>query len=274
MQPSITPASTLLDASLAEVPEGFIPLWYRKHRLGAVSPGWQPRLDARFFDVREEQGQLHIRLVRADAQPLHRWAESLHARGALPGWRNEAIAIFGPDPQEPLFSIERALLRPLGLLLRTVQLNVYTIRQGQPWLWCARRAAHKAVDPGLLDSLVSGGIGCGETPLVTLLREAAEEAGLPAHYARQATPVSVMDSTSLGQDDEHTVLHRERMHVFDVRVPEEFQPVHPDGETESACLQPLTQVLVQVQQGQWSREGAWASINLIHRYHRGTLRLR
>ncbi len=45
-----------------------------------------------------------------------------------------------------------------------------------------------------------------------------------------------MDSTSLSEDDGYTVLHRESMHVFDLHVPEGFQPTHPDGETESAAL--------------------------------------
>ena len=83
-----------------------------------------------------------------------------------------------------------------------------------------------------------------------------------------------MDSTSLSEDDGHTVLHRERMHVFDLQVPEGFQPTHPDGETESASLQSLEAVLAQIRQRQWTREGAWASINLMHRHQKGMLQLR
>ena len=272
MKPSITSAPALLDASLAQAPEGLAPLWYRQHCLGAVSPGWLPRLDARIFNVETRDGQPHVRLVRVEPTLLQSWAQEMQARGALPGWRGEAIEVFGPDEQEPLFHIERSLLRPLGLLLRTVQVNVYTVHQGQPQLWCARRAAHKAIDPGLLASLVAGGIGCDETPLSTLFREAAEEAGLSQALARHALPTGIMDSTSLSEDDGHTVLHRERMHVFDLQVPEGFQPTHPDGETESASLHPLEAVLAQIRQGQWTREGAWASINLMHRHQKGMLR--
>ena len=256
MKPSITSAPALLDASLAQAPEGLAPLWYRQHCLGAVSPGWLPRLDARIFNVETRDGQPHVRLVRVEPTLLQSWAQEMQARGALPGWRGEAIEVFGPDEQEPLFHIERSLLRPLGLLLRTVQVNVYTVHQGQPQLWCARRAAHKAIDPGLLDSLVAGGIGCDETPLSTLFREAAEEAGLSQALARHALPTGIMDSTSLSEDDGHTVLHRERMHVFDLQVPEGFQPTHPDGETESASLHPLEAVLAQIRQGQWHAAAA------------------
>ena len=121
---------------------------------------------------------------------------------------------------------------------------------------------------------MAGGIGCDETPLSTLFREAAEEAGLAQTLARHALPTGIMDSTSLSEDDGHTVLHRERMHVFDLQVPEGFQPTHPDGETESASLHPLEAVLAQIRQGQWTREGAWASINLMHRHQKGMLQLR
>ena len=121
---------------------------------------------------------------------------------------------------------------------------------------------------------MAGGIGCDETPLSTLFREAAEEAGLSHALARHALPTGIMDSTSLSEDDGHTVLHRERMHVFDLQVPEGFQPTHPDGETESAGLHPLETVLSQIRQGQWTREGAWASINLMHRHQKGMLQLR
>ena len=64
MKPSITSAPALLDASLAKAPEGLAPLWYRQHCLGAVSPGWLPRLDARIFNVETRDGQPHVLRVR------------------------------------------------------------------------------------------------------------------------------------------------------------------------------------------------------------------
>lgn len=273
MTPAIVRAPALLDATLATIPEGFMPLWHGGHRIGAVSPAWQGLLGSGPFttEMRGGQRQGHLK----DGGPaLQRWAQAQKAAGMLPGWRNEAIEIFGPDPRGALFEVERALLRPLGLLLRTVQVNVYTLRQGVPWLWCARRAAHKPVDPGLMDSLVAGGIGVGETPLSTLFREAAEEAALPSHLSRRALPTGIMDSVHLAQEGEASVLHRERMHVFDLQVPEDFVPSHPDGETEHASLLSLDEVLAQIRNGLWTREGAWAGINLIDRWQRGDLRVR
>lgn len=283
----IVTAPALLDARLDEVPAGFAPLCFHDHPIGAVHPEWIRQLDPHLFELERRSGQLHVRIQAADRraadpadahsfeQRLQGWAARLHADGRLPGWRNEQVSIFGPHTDAPLFRIERALLRPLGLLLRTVQVNVFTWDATDGLrIWTARRAAHKPVDPGLLDSLVSGGIAGDETPLETLLREAAEEAGLPGTISRRSLPCGIMDSSAVEHDGIAPILHRERMHVFDLQVPADFRPSFPDGETEHAeCLRPA-QIVQQIRAGQWTREGAWASLNLIQRDQDGTLRHR
>ncbi len=56
-------------------------------------------------------------------------------------------------------------------------------------VWVARRAADKLLDPGKLDHIVAGGVPAGLTPAETLVKEAAEEAAIPASLAAQAVPV-------------------------------------------------------------------------------------
>lgn len=284
----IQTAQALLDASLDDVPAGFAPLWFHTHQIGAVHPRWIQRLDPHLFELERQSGHTLVRMQAADrragrgsADPnafnhrLQGWAARLHADGQLPGWRNEVVAIFGPRTDAPLFRVERALLRPLGLLLRTVQLNVYTWDATHGLrLWAARRAAHKAVDPGLLDSLVAGGMADEETPLETLFREAAEEAGLPLALSRRALPSGIMDSSAVEHDGVAPILHRERMHVFDLQVPADFEPSFPDGETEEATLLSPEEIIQQIKAGQWTREGAWACLNLIQRERAGKLRHR
>lgn len=279
-------APALLDSSLDELPPGFVPLWFHNQLIGAVSPWWIPRLDPRLFELEVAGARTLVRVAAIDRRApdapdaaafdarLLDWACRLRAEGLLPGWRGEQVEIFGAHPDAPLFSIERALLRPLGLLLRTVQVNVYTFETQGLRIWAARRAMHKPVDPGLLDSLVSGGIGRDETPLEALLREAAEEAGLSQRQSRRALPCGIMDSTSVCHDGVSHLLHRERMHVFDLQVPADFVPTHPDQETESSALLDPGTLMAQVRQGLWTREGAWASLNLIQRYQSGKLRRR
>lgn len=273
----ITPAPNSTNGTLTDVPAGFAPLRFGHWCIGAVSPGWIHRLDPLIFRLTLIDARPEVHLIPVDGREtapatrslderLQRWAWQLRQDGLLPGWRNERVAIFGTDAAAPLFHVERGLLRPLGLLLRTVQVNVHVLSdRGRLHIWTARRAATKAVDPGRIDSLVAGGISADESPAATLLREAAEEAAIPEAIARQARPVAIMDSCHLDQEAHDQVLHRERMHIYDLRVSPAFRPRHPDGEVSESALLPAKAVLKQIHGGLWTSEGAWASVNLIHR---------
>ncbi len=278
---SIVPATTLLGSALQAPVAGFAPLWFRNELIGAVSPAWLPRLDSRLFKLQDDAGSdlpvVRIRggdrrsesgLVPADI--LNRWfaewALSLKSQALLPGWRGECVQIYGANEATPLLELERALLRPLGLMLRTVQVNVFSFQDKRLGVWVALRAASKAVDPDKLDSLVGGGIQGGDTPLETLVRECQEEAGIPRNLARRAVPVGVIDSSAGALDGGDPVFHRERAMLYDLKVPLDFIPKPVDGETAAVqCLS--TQALQDsLASGRWTSEGAWATRDLLRRY--------
>ncbi len=50
-------------------------------------------------------------------------------------------------------------------------------------MWLARRSPAKAIDPGMLDNLVGGGIAAGQSVAATVVKEAWEEAGIAATLA-------------------------------------------------------------------------------------------
>jgi 8-oxo-dGTP pyrophosphatase MutT (NUDIX family) len=280
MTAAITPATALLSGVMPHPAPGFAPFWFRNERVGAVAPGWIDRLDPQIFHVEPRPGEPlpHVALKgvdrRRDAsivpiesvnQALQRWAERLRDAGFLPGYRDEAILVYGATEAQPLFRIERALLRPLGLLLRTVQLNVFVLEDRGLSIWVARRSATKAVDPGRLDCLVGGGIRGGDTPLATLLRECQEEAGIPRQLARRAIPVGVIDSIAAAGDAAGAVLHRERAMLYDLKVGPDFRPELLDGEIEEAALLEAEIVNQQIAAGYWTAEAAWAAGDLIRR---------
>ncbi|GAB3268145.1 NUDIX hydrolase [Chitinimonas naiadis] len=160
-------------------------------------------------------------------------AEVLHGEGLLNGWRGEAYDWLD-DWGRARFSLERAAFRPLGLCSRAVHVNGYIEDGG---LWLARRAEHKAVDPGLLDNLTAGGISSGETVGDCLVRELAEEAGIPAWLAGFARPVGMVRSRRLEADG----LHDELLYCYDLALPPDFVPVNTDGEVSSfELVDPLT----------------------------------
>jgi len=93
-------------------------------------------------------------------------------------------------------------------------------------MWLARRSPTKAIDPGLLDNLVGGGIAAGSIAATTLVKEAWEEAGIAGELARRAQPAGSVDICR----DQPDGLHRETIHVYDLWLPADFVPANQDGE--------------------------------------------
>jgi len=127
------------------------------------------------------QRRLPINEVLAEAALLMRDA------GCLRAWRNELLDVIGEG--QTLGKIERAAIRPLGMLTRAVHLNAWT-PDGR--LWIALRSASKSTDPGLWDTLVGGLAVAGETLDASLLRESEEEAGLTPEQLAQRSDLRVI----------------------------------------------------------------------------------
>ena len=160
---------------------------------------------------------------------------ALRAQGLIVAWRDETYAIVRALGGVPLALIERASARFWGTLTFGAHANGYVAdAAGRPThLWIARRAAHKATDPGKLDNLVGGGVPQGQTPFETLVREGFEEAGLPAALMQGAVPGQVL---ALACDIAEGFMH-EHLHSFDLRLAPDVVPVNQDGEVaELHCL--------------------------------------
>ena len=164
-----------------------------------------------------------------DARELDSVVQALAKEGFIPGWRDERYRI------EDLFEIERAAARPFGLTTRAVHVNGIAA-DGRMWL--ARRSATKAIDPGLLDNLVGGGVAAGLTAEQTLVKEAWEEAGIPAELARTAKrggTVKVLREVPEG-------VQSEVIDVYTLALPAGFAPRNQDGEVAEFRLLPLEEV--------------------------------
>lgn len=164
-------------------------------------------------------------------------ATALKEAGCLRGWRNELLDVVGEG--QVLGVIERAALRPMGLLTRAVHLNAWT-PDGR--LYVARRASTKSTDPGMLDTLVGGLSAAGESLDTSLLRESQEEAGLLPDMLVNRTPIRVI-----------TRMHRrlpEGYQVEDALVSEcvldaAVCPANQDGEVSEILMLSIDEV--------WSR---------------------
>jgi 8-oxo-dGTP pyrophosphatase MutT (NUDIX family) len=105
-------------------------------------------------------------------------------------------------------------------------------------MWLARRSPDKAIDPGMLDNLVGGGIAAGATVAATMVREAREEAGIPADVAVTATPAGEVRVCRSQPDG----LQRETVFTHDLWLPATFVPSNQDGEAVEHRLVSLVEV--------------------------------
>ena len=130
----------------------------------------------------------------------------------------------------------------LGIVAAGVHLNGLVWRANALNLWVARRAADKRLDPGKLDHLVAGGISAGLGPAETLLKEAEEEAGLPAAFASTAVFRSTIHYTMERPEG----LRRDLLYCYDLVMPDDFTPRPMDGEVAAFELWPIDQVVAAV----------------------------
>ena len=127
-------------------------------------------------------------------------------------------------------AIERAAVRPLGIVTHAVHLMVSDERGP---MWVQQRAFDKATDPGRLDATVGGLVAAGESALLALTREAWEEAGLRIADLHGLAPMgrlTVRRPVAEGYRVEH-------IDLFEATAPAGLTPVNQDGEVERfECL--------------------------------------
>ncbi len=160
---------------------------------------------------------------------LEHAAIKMRDAGWIKGWRNERYTVFASnqagdlDLTQPLFQLERAAFRRFGLTSRAVHINGYTAKAE---LWIAQRASNKAIDPDKLDNLAAGGISAGENVWDCVIRELAEEAGIPDQLARLAVASGSLRTTRVETDG----WHDEIIYTYDLKLPDDFVPKNTDGE--------------------------------------------
>jgi 8-oxo-dGTP pyrophosphatase MutT (NUDIX family) len=208
-------------------PSRFVPFLFKNRQIGWLRPELAARLGA-WPAIFKGSAEKVVLLKHDELEAVMR---KLAHEGFIPGWRNERYRV------ADLFDIERAAARPFGLATHAVHVNGISGRN----MWLARRAASKPIDPGLLDNLVGGGVTAGLSLEEVLVKEAWEEAGIPAEIARTARRGG--DARILREVPEG--VQAETVHVFDLALPDGFQPRNNDGEVSEYLLVPFSEVTKQ-----------------------------
>lgn len=196
---------------------------------------------------------------------LDRINRQLRREGLVLAWRDETYPLLPAAGEGPLLAtLERAASRFWGTLTFGAHCNGYLAgADGRPsHLWIARRALDKAVDPGLLDNLIGGGVPLGQTPADTVVREGWEEAGLtPAQMQglRPGRRFTVRRDVAEG-------LQHEQVSVFDLALPPGLQPANQDGEVHSLALMPVAEALAQAAAGAMTVDATLVTLDFALRH--------
>jgi 8-oxo-dGTP pyrophosphatase MutT (NUDIX family) len=154
--------------------------------------------------------------------------------------RDEPFDVRATADGPVLARLDRGAIPAFGVMAQGVHLNGLVRRADGLHLWLGRRSLTKAVAPGEWDNIVAGGTPAGLDATTTLVKEAEEEAGLPATLAAQARPVARLTYNML---EENGRLRRDILHVFDLDIPEDFTPTPHDDEVDHFKLWPAPRVL-------------------------------
>lgn len=162
----------------------------------------------------------------ARTEALVRVTEQLAREGALTAWRDERYAVAAALGAAPWFELERAAARYFGVHTHAAHVNGLVRGEPHPSMWIARRSATKAIDPGMLDNLVGGGIASGATVAGTVVKESWEEAGIVEPVASRAALAATL---TIYREQPDGIQH-ETIHAHDLWLPVDFVPANQDGE--------------------------------------------
>lgn len=174
----------------------------------------------------------------ARTEALDRVSRTLAQEGALTAWRNERYAVAPAFGAPPWFHLERAAARYFGIRTHAAHVNGLARKGDDVTMWVARRSGAKAIDPGMLDNLVGGGIAADIGVAETVVKESWEEAGIDAALAATAQLTGTLRVTRLLPDG----LQDETLFVHDLWLPASFTPTNQDGEAQDQARMSLPEV--------------------------------
>ena len=202
-------------------------------RVGSLEPALAHRMAGEGLPVWADASGWCLQGEASNA--LAEIAHWLHAQGLGGRWRNELLAVTdatASDSHEPLATIERAAVRPLGITTHAVHLIVRSTAGG---VWVQQRALDKATDPGLWDTTMGGLRSAHESVQGTLERETWEEAGLRPADLQGLVPHGRI-TVRRPVPDGYLV---ERTDAFAAVLRSGATPVNQDGEVAGfACIEP------------------------------------
>ena len=231
-----------------------IPLCWRDTPIGSVEPALVIALHEQAAGLR---GLLSLERSGASVQgedltaSLAAIANGLRAAQMALTWRDEQLAVRDASGHL-LGSVERAVVRPLGIPTHAVHLIGYT-PSGRHWV--QQRSLTKANDPGLWDTLMGGMVPASDSVQQALERETWEEAGLRLQQLRDVVRGGQV-STRCPSDASPWGYVVETIDWYQCVVPDGVVPVNQDGEVAQFRLMAPADLRERLLAGDFTLEAA------------------
>lgn len=158
--------------------------------------------------------------------------------GLLRRVSGELLAVGAGMGEPPLFLIDRSAVQAFGFSAVGVHVNGYVRRDDGLHVWVAERAAGRHSYPGMLDNMVAGGQPAGLSLRENVVKEAAEEAGIPCALALRARPAGAVTYCL----EAEAGLRPDILYVYDLELPAGFEPRNADGEVAHFELWPAARL--------------------------------
>lgn len=188
----------------------------------------------------------------------------LRDAGLTRTWRDELLDVYAEGTT--IAQIERAAMRPLGLLTQAIHLNGWT-PEGDIYLQL--RASTKAFDPNMWDTLVGGLLNAEDSLAEGLNREAQEEAGLSPLDMKQRTPIRTILRMRRRLPEGYQL---EDILVSDCIIPNTATLENQDGEVEKIEAFKPTEVIQMIEEGMITIEAAIVLLDSLINPHVNNLR--
>ncbi len=157
----------------------------------------------------------------------------------LKGWRDEHYEVKVMFSTPSLFTVERAGANLFGIKSYACNVNGYVKKDGEYFLWIAKRSLTKQTFPGMLDNLAGGGLTAGLGIVENAKKELQEEANVVESMTHRIRPVGAVSYAY----EEIEGISIEADFVFDIKLPADFTPSNNDGEVERFTLMSIDQVI-------------------------------
>ena len=159
-------------------------------------------------------------------------------------WRNELFQV--PGLGDLHVGIERSGSFLFGVVTFGVHCTGYVEGNDGLKIWAPRRARTKPTYGGMLDNTVAGGMAMGDDAFATLVKEASEEASLPAKLVRERVKacgtVSYFHVQAKKDGEPSGLLQPTCKYVYDLKLPAETKPHAGDDEVEGFELLTVDQI--------------------------------